>query len=652
MNNGSNKSVAPTGPLLARVNGSLQAVRAGLQRNLIDGTHWAGKLSDSSLSTATAISALCACRKQFLQQPWDMDEHDQSKYGLTRWESLIENGSVWLAKGQNPDGGFGDTNRSLSNIATTLLVIAAWELAGHSNRFAEQVKKAWQYVDRLGRWDGLRKRYGKDKTFVVPIMTNCAIAGLLDWKEIPTLPFEAAALPQSWYRFAKMPVVSYAVPALVAIGQAQFVHVPPRNPVAKLVRASSRKRTLGVLASMQPTSGGYLEATPLTSFVLMSLASINLADHVVSRRAMKFIVDSVTPDGSWPIDTNLATWLTSLTMKSYFPQGRDSVSELDENEMVQWERSVDWLLSCQHRVRHPFTGAEPGGWGWTNLSGSVPDSDDTPAALLALGNFHFHTLPSSSSKQSLISSIRMNEVLRAKDMGCRWLVRLQNSDGGWPTFCKGWGTLPFDRSGSDLTAHALRALHLWKGSLTNSLRASADRALVRGWNYLRRHQHKDGSWLPLWFGNQDRAEEDNPIYGTARVLLAYGDCGLQNDDCAKRGIAFLQLSQREDGGWGGGTSIRYERTVDSSVNSVGSATIEETAVALEGLIACGGTDARQSIERGMEWLCQAMDRQHFLTSQPIGFYFAKLWYHEELYPLIFSLSALERAKRWMKVLSS
>ena len=111
-------------------------------------------------------------------------------------------------------------------------------------------------------------------------MTNCAIAGLLDWKEIPTLPFEAAALPQSWYRFAKMPVVSYAVPALVAIGQAQFVHAPPRNPMAKIVRAASRQRTLRVLASMQPTSGGYLEATPLTSFVLMSLASIDLADHV------------------------------------------------------------------------------------------------------------------------------------------------------------------------------------------------------------------------------------------------------------------------------------------------------------------------------------------------------------------------------------
>ena len=42
--------------------------------------------------------------------------------------------------------------------------------------------------------------------------------------------------------------------------------------------------------------------------------------------------------------------------------------------------------------------------------------------------------------------------------GLGWLLDLQNHDGGWPTFCRGWGHLPFDRSGTDLTAHALRAL--------------------------------------------------------------------------------------------------------------------------------------------------------------------------------------------------
>ncbi len=202
--------------------------------------NWTGKLSDSALSTATAVSALSVCRQTT---------------GTDRFDSMITKGSIWLSKSQNADGGFGDTDRSLSNIATTLLVLAAWELSGDSQQYSEQVQRAWGFVDRLGRWDGLRKRYGKDKTFVVPIMTNCAIAGLIDWKQIPTLPFEAAALPQSWYRFAKMPVVSYAVPALVAIGQAQFVHNPPKNPIAHVARRLSQRRTLRVLQSMQPESG-------------------------------------------------------------------------------------------------------------------------------------------------------------------------------------------------------------------------------------------------------------------------------------------------------------------------------------------------------------------------------------------------------------
>ena len=44
---------------------------------------------------------------------------------------------------------------------------------------------------------------------------------------------------------------------------------------------------------------------------------------------------------------------------------------------------LDWLLSCQHTKRHPFTGADPGGCGWSDLSGAVPDADDTPGAILA-----------------------------------------------------------------------------------------------------------------------------------------------------------------------------------------------------------------------------------------------------------------------------
>ncbi|MEQ1830376.1 MAG: prenyltransferase/squalene oxidase repeat-containing protein, partial [Pirellula sp.] len=310
-----------------RLRGAILNVVADLERLKGSQDHWTGALSTSALSTATAVSAMSICRNQFRSDamPERQPSHDP-KYSPTAWDSLIERGSAWLAAAQNSDGGFGDTDRSLSNIATTYLVLAAWKLAGHCERYATQEQLARQYVERMGSWDGLRKRYGKDKTFVVPIMTNCALAGLVDWKEIPALPFEAAALPQSWYRLVQLPVVSYAIPALVAMGQAHFHHRAPWNPIVRWIRTVSIQPTRRVLTRMQPTSGGYLEAVPLTSFVLMSLASIGQTNSRVSVEARKFIIDSVLPDGSWPIDTNLATWVTSLASVPYFATSVDLLS--------------------------------------------------------------------------------------------------------------------------------------------------------------------------------------------------------------------------------------------------------------------------------------------------------------------------------------
>src|SRR5438874_1573460 len=66
----------------------------------------------------------------------------------------------------------------------------------------------------------------------------------------------------------------------------------------------------------QPSSGGYLEATPLTSFVTLSLAACGLADHAVAREGVRFLVNGVRPDGSWAIDSNLATWVTTLAINA------------------------------------------------------------------------------------------------------------------------------------------------------------------------------------------------------------------------------------------------------------------------------------------------------------------------------------------------
>jgi squalene-hopene/tetraprenyl-beta-curcumene cyclase len=601
------------------------ALSALLAARTPDG-HWVGELSSSALSTATAVGALSLVQKA----------------GHGTFDPLISRGLTWLAAHQNPDGGWGDTTKSLSNISTTMLCRAAFHLAGAAPRFAPALLNAEQQLsERYGKTPGelaedVRARYGKDRTFSVPILMTSALAGLVAWKEVPPLPFELACFPQSWFRFLRLPVVSYALPALIAIGQAVYHHRPPWNPLTRVVRRLSIQKSLRVLEAIQPSSGGFLEATPLTSFVTMALAGIGQAGHPVARHAIQFLTRSVRADGSWPIDTNLSTWVTTLSV--------NAVASANELRMLdRLGEMAGWLCGQQCRQRHPFTGADPGGWAWTDLPGGVPDADDTPGVLLALQHMDefepalFVTMPVESSPVPL---------------GIKWLLDLQNRDGGWPTFCRGWANSPFDRSGADLTAHALRALNAWRKDVGRdwlesmrpalsvatqrtcawqmSLLKPIDRATRHGLEFLARRQRPDGSWLPLWFGNQHAPNDENPTYGTARVLAAYRDLNLMDSNQAKRGVAFLLAIQNHDGGWGGAANTP--------------SSIEETALAVEVLLD-SGPHAEAAVQKGLAWLLDQVDAGQLNHPTPIGFYFAKLWYFERLYPIIFSVAALGRALR-------
>lgn len=643
-----------------RLHDAYEIVRARLLAEREAAGHWVGRLASSALSTATAVSALALLRR---------DERAAAAIACD-WGRLVDRGVEWILARQNRDGGWGDTDLSYSNVATTMLVVAAVRLAGKAEACGAAIARAERYVQLKGGIAGLRARYGRDKTFAVPILTNCALAGFVPWREVTPLPFEAAVVPQRWYRFLQLPVVSYAIPALVAIGQARFFHVPPRFPLAWLVRRAAVQPSLRVLERMQPESGGYLEAVPLTSFVVMALAGMGRACHPVALRGARFLVASVRQDGSWPIDSNLATWNTTLAL-SALAAGGDDFSEIGP-------QCVEWLLSCQHRSVHPFTGARPGGWGWSDLSGAVPDADDTPGALLALA-----ALRRSPAGRRWPAELDQR-VVEAATQGVAWLLDLQNRDGGWPTFCRGWGRLPFDRSGADLTAHAVRALDRWLPQLPERLARRARKAIRRGFAFLLRHQRGDGAWVPLWFGNQDDAAEENPVYGTARVLLAYSDCGRSDTPEARRGLNWLIRAQNADGGWGGGRSLIdhgvdpdvtltdepwRERAADRDVGrdgrceagarevasvaggdrrerqAVGPSSVEETALAVDALLAAGADVAQGAIGKGLQWLCCRVEDGGYERCWPIGFYFAKLWYYEKLYPLIFTASALGRAVR-------
>ena len=535
--------------------------------------YWRGRLADSALATATAAAALHLA---------DGHAHAES----------VGQAMAWLSETRNDDGGWGDTPASPSNPSCTALVLAAQRLAG---RPADRAGQA--YLASTGGMDAIAGRYGADRTFSVPILTQAALAGMVDWADVPALPFELAALPRWTFRLGPMPVVSYALPALIAIGLVRHARRPSASPLVRRLRAAVTGRVLRRLAAIQPASGGFLEATPLTGFVAMSLIASGRGDHPVTERAIAFLIQAQRADGAWPIDENLSIWNTTM-----------AVAALDGGEGA----TRDWLIARQRRTAHPYTGAAPGGWGWSHLPGSVPDVDDTAGALVALA-----VLPPS------------DQAVQAALAGARWLVGLQNRDGGFPTFCRGWGKLDFDRSAPDLTAHALQALHRWRSAAGGALKRAIDRAVRNGLRYLARTQGPEGSWLALWFGSQRTAGHTNPVFGTARVAGALAAMGEVRHPSALAAKNYLLRTAGATGGWGADRKAKP--------------TIEETAVAVDALMRLGLAAGDAPVAGGLNWMTRRILAGGLREPSPIGLYFARLWYHERLYPISLAVAALRRA---------
>ena len=93
-----------------------------------------------------------------------------------------------------------------------------------------------------------------------------------------------------------------------------------------------------------------------------------------------------------------------------------------------------------------------------------------------------------------------------------------------------------------------------------------------------------------------------------------------------RGFNWIESNIGKDGGWGGW-------------DGRGESNVEETALAVDAML---GRDEpwRSTLVAGLDWLMRAVETNRYLAPTPIGFYFAKLWYYEKLYPVVFTVTAL------------
>jgi squalene cyclase len=204
--------------------------------------------------------------------------------------------------------------------------------------------------------------------------------------------------------------------------------------------------------------------------------------------------------------------------------------------------------------------------------------------------------------------------------------------------------LPFDQSCSDLTGHCLLAisavLETYYNELTKNDAGILANIFMDALKYLEKNQAQNGSWLPLWFGNQLTANHTNPVYGTAKVVSYLKDAGEHNwhseevkktvQNLIQNGNDFLVSVQNKDGSWGGNKNIQ--------------GTIEETSLAISALISEKNLEICNA---GLQWLENYIQNNGYKPA-PIGLYFASLWYDEKMYPVTSYLETLSRVEEHLR----
>jgi len=285
-----------------------------------------------------------------------------------------------------------------------------------------------------------------------------------------------------------------------------------------------------------------------------------------------------------------------------------------------------WLLD--HEVteagdwQHHLPGVPPSGWYFEYANEFYPDCDDTAEVLTVLAKVRFPDAAEDARRQAAIAR------------GSRWLLAMQNDDGGWGAFDRGCDQevltfIPFadhnamiDPSCEDVTGRTLETLA--------SLGQAASEAARRAVAFVSARRCGDGSWYGRWGCNY--------LYGTWLAVTGLRHGGVSADDLrVQAGVRWLRSVQNEDGGWGE-TQASYE---DPSLKGCGDSTAAQTAWALMALVAAGG-ETSEAASRGV---CFLLDRQRddgswydepwTATGFPQVFY---LRYH--LYATTFPLKAL------------
>lgn len=514
-------------------------------------------------------------------------------------------GARWLERCQHPSGGV-PSSQGLpeADLDASCCVYAALSCAGvlHADDRMQELRR---FIHSHGGFDGAS----------LEIKVFACMAGLYPAVELPrTAPLldvvpgikELAANFVLGHGILGFALFSMLISGLRAGRGGDALGHGWRGIAAETLR--------GRLASYAGKNGG---CYCVTFFTLVLIATCHLlGDKPGVARGLQWL-NARKSYGEWGMKVACTTsevWDTALVVdfmaRASFPRGAESTA-----------RGVDFLERQQVTEgiprwwNNPRRGApSSGGWAF-GADTALADPDTTGVVLGAL------------------AAVPHAAHTRVLDRGERWLLSMQQADGGWPAFTRNW--VPPWESSVESTIVDKSAYDITGRVLTNYCRlGSIDRAVCdAGVKFLRGGLSRAGHVPSNWFVNH--------IAGTSSVLEGLVRTGAQDCIEAERATRWLLDKQNQDGGWG--ESLQSYR--DPRLAGVGPSSPTSTAFAIIALAAVNAEP--RAVEAGVRFLLDSQTPSGgWVESAPRGVLLSArgIFYVNELIPLYTCGKALSAAR--------